>query len=89
MLAKAFGPLATEPEFYHETLWIDERWTPSPVTFFPTGVLADFGAALRRPVGRVHFAGTEAASQWPGFMKGGIRAGKRAAGDVLESLAAE
>ena len=87
LLAKAFGGRAENPSYYHEATWIDQRWTPAPLTFFAPGVFARFGAALRQPVGRIHFAGTEAASQWPGFMEGGVRAGQRAAADVVRLLA--
>ena len=37
---------------------------------------------LRKPLGRVHFAGTETASQWTGYMEGAIQAGERAAREV-------
>ena len=45
------------------------------------------GAALTRPIGRIHWAGAETASVWAGYMDGAVRSGERAAGAVLEQLA--
>ena len=52
----------------------------------PPGVLLDYGAALRRPVGPIHWAGTETATVWTGYMDGAIQSGYRAAAEVLEAL---
>jgi monoamine oxidase len=43
---------------------------------------------LRAPQGRVHFAGTETAARWPGYLDGAIEAGERAAAEVLARLGA-
>ena len=72
----------------HETDWTVLPWTGgAPVTFMPSGVLSSAGSALREPVDRLHFAGTEAAPMWSGYIEGALRAGKIAAGDVLARLA--
>jgi monoamine oxidase len=34
----------------------------------------------------VHVAGTESASEWPGYMEGAVEAGERAAREVLAAL---
>jgi monoamine oxidase len=49
-------------------------------------VLTTYGRALRAPVDRIHWAGTETATYWNGYMDGAISAGLRAAGEVLERL---
>ena len=41
---------------------------------------------LRFPVKRVHFAGTELATEWAGYMDGAIQSGERAADEVLHAL---
>ena len=46
------------------------------------GTLVDFGAALRTPVGRIHWAGTETSTYWNGYMDGAVRSGERAASEV-------
>jgi monoamine oxidase len=50
------------------------------------GVLLDYGRALRDPVGRVHWAGTETATRWPGYIDGAVESGERAAREVLAEL---
>jgi monoamine oxidase len=50
------------------------------------GTLVDFGAVLREPVGRIHWAGTETSTYWNGYMDGAVRSGERAAAEVLAEL---
>ena len=50
---------------------------------YGTGTLVDFGPALRTPVGRIHWAGTETSDYWSGYMDGAVRSGERAAREVL------
>jgi len=42
-----------------------------------------FGPALREPIGRIHWAGTETAAVWSGYMDGALSSGERAAAEVL------
>jgi monoamine oxidase len=37
-----------------------------------------------QPLGRVHWAGTETADQWMGYVEGAVRSGIRAAGEVID-----
>jgi monoamine oxidase len=48
-------------------------------------VLTSLGHALRRPTGRIHWAGTETAPRWFGFIEGAVRSGERAAEEVSGS----
>jgi len=41
---------------------------------------------MREPVGPIHWAGTETATSWTGYMEGAVQAGERAAREVLEAL---
>jgi len=43
-------------------------------------------AALRVPVDRIHWAGTETSTYWNGYMDGAVRSGERAADEVLALL---
>jgi monoamine oxidase len=52
----------------------------------PPGILRANGPHLRAPHGAIHFAGTETADYWMGYMDGGVRAGERAAREVLRDL---
>jgi monoamine oxidase len=40
---------------------------------------------VRVPVGRIHFAGTETSTYWTGYMDGAVRAGERAAREVVRA----
>jgi monoamine oxidase len=42
-----------------------------------------YGPSLRPPIGRLHWAGTETADVWNGYMDGAVRSGQRAASEVL------
>lgn len=58
-----------------------------PCTSLAPGVLdAVGGDSLRQPCGNLHFAGTETAGEWKGYMEGALRSGERAASEVLEAL---
>ena len=50
------------------------------------GGLSIFGKALRAPVERIHFAGTETAMEWNGYMEGAVESGERAAAEVVAAL---
>ena len=44
--------------------------------------MLNFGPALREPIGRLHWAGTETAEVFNGYMDGAVRSGERAAREV-------
>jgi monoamine oxidase len=82
-----FGPQAAHPRSYFESNWTTEEWTRGcPVAIAGPGTLLAYGPALRRPVGRIHWAGTETSTYWNGYMDGAVRSGKRAASEVLAGL---
>jgi len=86
-LVRYFGPQARRPMDFVEKDWSEDPWTRGGyVGFLPPGVWTDFGSVWREPVGRIHFAGTETATQWHGYMEGALEAGDRAAQEVLRSL---
>ncbi|PWN91830.1 amine oxidase [Acaromyces ingoldii] len=72
--------------------WIFQRWDleeysrGGPTATAGPGVYTTVGPALRAQVGALHFAGTESADYWVGYMDGAIRSGQRAAKEVLASL---
>jgi monoamine oxidase len=47
------------------------------------GVLTTVGHLIREPHGRVHWAGTETATVWSGYVEGALESGERAAAEVL------
>jgi monoamine oxidase len=84
VFAKFFGPGAAEPDEYVERDWAAEEWSRGCYGGrFGTGVWTGYGEALREPVGRIHWAGTETAEVWNRYMDGAVRSGERAAREVL------
>ncbi len=85
--AAYFGEQARKPKRYIEISWAAEPYTRGCyVGYTPPGVLTSYGPWLRRPVGRVHWAGAETAGYWNGYMDGAVRSGERAAKDVQAAL---
>ena len=83
------GKKAKDPIDYVEQNWPREPWSIGGYTSIPgPGTLTHFGEALREPVGRIHWAGTETAEHWSGYVEGALRAGERAAQEVTARLKA-
>ena len=83
VFGRLFGSKALSPTAYVERNWAAERWSRGCYSgaFGPSG-WTDFGPALREPVGRIHWAGTETATVWNGYIDGAITSGRRAAAEV-------
>jgi monoamine oxidase len=87
-LARLFGPDAKSPTHFVSKSWPAERWSEGCYTsILAPGTLTELGAALRKPSGRLHWAGTETARDGTGYFEGAIEAGERAAREVIERLA--
>ena len=85
--ADYFGREALRPRSFLETNWPAARYSRGgPVGIAPPGTLTRYGEALRRPFGRVHWAGTETASYWNGYMDGAVSSGRRAAVEAIDRL---
>lgn len=81
------GNEALNPTEYFEFNWPSEEWSRGgPVGYAGPGVLHDYATTLRAPVGPIHWAGTETATFWNGYMEGAVQAGERAANEVLSLL---
>ena len=68
--------------------WAEEPWTGGcPVAHLPPGGLTRIGEGAPgeavAPTGRVHWAGTEFARHWQGYLEGALEAAERAAAEVL------
>jgi monoamine oxidase len=86
--ARYFGERArTEARKYVDKSWAEDEWTRGCyVGYTPPGVLTGYRQALREPISRIHWAGTETATVWNGYMDGAIESGQRAAAEVLRKL---
>jgi monoamine oxidase len=86
-LVHYFGEKAGHPLEYVEHDWAEEEYSRGCyVAYMPTGAWTTYGEALREPIGRLHWAGTETATVWNGYMDGAIQSGERAAAEVLATL---
>lgn len=75
----------------HSYEWAQDEysgWGCPSVSVAP-GVLGSVGGdALRQQWRDIHFAGTETAGEWKGYMEGAVRSGERAAAEVAKDLEA-
>jgi len=86
-LAGSFGEAALDPLEYFVQDWPGDPWSRGgPVGFAAPGVLLSYGPALRQPIGPLHWAGTETATYWNGYMEGAVQSGDRAAQEVMAAL---
>ena len=82
-MAAATAPEAATPRSYRDFNWLEEPWSRGgPVGLMGPGTLTALGPVLREPVGAVHWAGTDTATEWNGYMEGAVQAGERAAGEA-------
>jgi monoamine oxidase len=86
-LVRAFGPRAAAPREFLERDWAAEEYTRGCYgAHFTPGTWTSYGHALRPPVGAIHWAGTETAGAWNGYMEGAVRSADRVATEVLTAL---
>lgn len=82
--ARLFGPQAARPIDYVDLDWSAEVYTRGCYGgHLPTGTWTAFGPALTAPIGRIHWAGTETATTWSGYIDGAIESGERVAREVV------
>ncbi|WP_319449882.1 MULTISPECIES: flavin monoamine oxidase family protein [unclassified Mycobacterium] len=86
-LVRHFGSQAAHPDFYLDGEWSDRQWTRGCYNAnHGPHVWTKYGPALTVPVGAIHWASTDTATQWSAYMEGAVDAGERAARDVIASL---
>ncbi|SFR04134.1 monoamine oxidase [Lentzea waywayandensis] len=87
-LAEVAGPRARMPIDYAEMAWSEDGWTIGGYACFVyPGGWTEFGEhGWRAATGGVHWAGTETASVWNGYVDGAITSGERAADEVMTAL---
>jgi monoamine oxidase len=82
-----FGPQAASPIDFVEKDWSAEEFTRGCYgAHFAPGVWTSYGEVLRKPVGRLHWAGAEHAIEWNGYMEGAVRSGRYTADEILAAL---
>ncbi len=82
-----FGKAAGHPIEYIEKDWCDDPFAQGCyVGLMAPGVMSRLGHVIREPVGRIHWAGTETATEWNGYIEGAIQSGERVAREVMQVL---
>eukprot|EP00698_Gefionella_okellyi_P010824 TRINITY_DN283_c0_g1_i4.p1 TRINITY_DN283_c0_g1~~TRINITY_DN283_c0_g1_i4.p1 ORF type:complete len:401 (+),score=112.33 TRINITY_DN283_c0_g1_i4:1607-2809(+) len=78
---------ALTPCDYAERDWASEEWSRGCyMGIAGAGALLECAKALSKPVGRIHWAGTETAENWIGYIDGALESGIRAAREVIARL---
>jgi monoamine oxidase len=63
---------------------MDEEWSRGCyAAIMPPGAWTSVGRIMTNPCGHIHWAGTETASVWNGYMEGAVRSGERAAKEIM------
>lgn len=87
-LAHAFDSSeAYNPLEFVEQIWQNEEFSRgalAPVT--KIGHLAKYRDIYGKPVGNIHFVGTEYATHWKGYLEGALTSGHAGAKEVIEAL---
>ena len=87
MLVKAYGQQAAHPKRVVEKVWAKERYSRGCYAgYMKPRTLTKYGSSIRKPAHGIHWAGTETATYWNGYMDGAVRSGERAAAEVLVAL---
>lgn len=85
-LVEFFGPGAGNPETLLIYDWSSDEWAGGCYSaYFAPKVWTTLGRGIREPAGRVHWAGTETATRWYGYMEGALLSGVRVAAELLET----
>ncbi|XP_033113592.1 amine oxidase [flavin-containing]-like [Anneissia japonica] len=88
-ICQYFASAFDSEEALHPVNYVEKNWMEEPyiggcyTTVFSPGTLFRYGRELRKPVGCVHFGGTETARKWAGYMDGAVESGERAAREIL------
>lgn len=81
--SEAFCPIEIFDQIWQHELY--SKGALVPIT--APGHLTKFADVYGRPVGNIHFVGTEYATEWKGYMEGALDSGERGAGEVIAALA--
>jgi monoamine oxidase len=89
-LVQHFGEAARQCLDYADKVWADEPWAGGGyAAHLRPGGFSRGMTPYQREEGALHWAGTETAAEWPGYMEGAIEAGERAASEVIRRLSGQ
>ncbi|WP_179295485.1 flavin monoamine oxidase family protein [Bacillus sp. FJAT-45350] len=82
-----FGEKAGKPLYYFEKDWTEDAWSRGGYgAHLAPGVITQFQHAMMEPIGPLHWAGSETATEWRLYMEGAVQSGERAALEVIQSI---
>lgn len=82
-LLPQFGSRAASPLEYRDQVWSDEPWTQGGYSaHLGAGDFTPAFCSRHEPFGVLHWAGTETAASWPGYMEGAIESSERVVREV-------
>lgn len=88
-LVLGFGEAARMPRKFIEYDWVAEPWIEGGYNVFmpPGAMTANFTVPdLSIPIGRIHWAGSDLATEYAGYMEGAIASAELATAEVLNAL---
>jgi monoamine oxidase len=86
-LARIFGEEARTPIEYFDHDWLTEPFIGGGYSCYaPPGVMTAGYEELHDPIGPIHWAGTEMATTYQGYVEGALEAADRAVAEVLSAL---
>ncbi|MEV0034088.1 NAD(P)/FAD-dependent oxidoreductase [Nocardia sp. NPDC050793] len=85
-VAGQLGDAALNPLSWHEKSWHLDPYVGGGYTAIPRPGALDALADAARPTVPIHWAGTETASKWSGYLEGAVLSGERAADEVRAAL---
>ncbi|WP_419690005.1 flavin monoamine oxidase family protein [Burkholderia theae] len=86
-LVHYFGDDAAAPLDYADHDWTTDEWAHGGyAAHMPPGVMTSYGNSIRKPFGRIYWAGTETAMECAGYLEGALESGIRAASEVIRVL---
>ena len=79
---------AHSPKEYIDQVWKSEEFSRGALVPVPAiGDYTKFAGIYGKPVGNIHFVGTEYSKHWKGYIEGALASGEEGAKEVIDSLA--
>ena len=86
-IRNAFGADIPDPVDYVDRDWVTQPWIEGGYSgMMAQGHWLTLGPSIREPVGPMHWASSERATVWTGYVEGALESGERAAHEVLAAL---
>lgn len=80
--SEAFRPIEV-----FDRVWKHEEFSRGALApIHALGHLTKYASVYGKPVGNLHFVGTEYSTEWKGYMEGALCSGERGAREVVESV---